>query len=134
MPCSSTPVTDLLIGQERPCKRCVRRNVGHLCHDEPREGVKRSKTDPETANGDGDASKHDITPTDTAVDPITQGTNAPDAGLNLALPPLAPDRGASAPSMAQSAPVSAPQLPALTSQSQSSELHVCPALNVSNTE
>lgn len=23
---------------ERPCTRCIKRNIGHLCHDEPREG------------------------------------------------------------------------------------------------
>lgn len=22
--------------QERPCTRCIKRNIGHLCHDEPR--------------------------------------------------------------------------------------------------
>ena len=24
-------------GQERPCTRCIKRNIGHLCHDEPRD-------------------------------------------------------------------------------------------------
>lgn len=23
--------------QERPCTRCIKRNIGHLCHDQPRE-------------------------------------------------------------------------------------------------
>lgn len=23
--------------QARPCTRCIKRNIGHLCHDEPRE-------------------------------------------------------------------------------------------------
>jgi hypothetical protein len=23
--------------QERPCTRCIKRNIGHLCHDEPRD-------------------------------------------------------------------------------------------------
>jgi hypothetical protein len=31
--------------QERPCTRCVKRNIGHLCHDEPRESFKKSKVD-----------------------------------------------------------------------------------------
>jgi hypothetical protein len=26
---------------ERPCARCVKRDIGHLCHDEPREGAGR---------------------------------------------------------------------------------------------
>ncbi|MCJ1352244.1 MAG: hypothetical protein MMC33_002228 [Icmadophila ericetorum] len=30
---------------ERPCTRCVKRNIGHLCHDERRENVKRAKGD-----------------------------------------------------------------------------------------
>lgn len=31
--------------QERPCTRCIKRNIGHLCHDEPREPVRRPKGD-----------------------------------------------------------------------------------------
>ncbi|RMD44146.1 hypothetical protein DV735_g955, partial [Chaetothyriales sp. CBS 134920] len=27
--------------KDRPCKRCIKRNIGHLCHDEPREGQHR---------------------------------------------------------------------------------------------
>ncbi|WPG98966.1 regulator of drug sensitivity 2 [Acrodontium crateriforme] len=30
---------------ERPCARCVKRDIGHLCHDEPREPPKRGKSD-----------------------------------------------------------------------------------------
>lgn len=26
---------------DRPCKRCIKRNIGHLCHDEPREPLRR---------------------------------------------------------------------------------------------
>ncbi|OQU93984.1 Fungal Zn2-Cys6 binuclear cluster domain-containing protein isoform 3 [Cladophialophora immunda] len=40
---------------DRPCKRCIKRNIGHLCHDEPREGHgyhKKSKTDSDTAGPD----------------------------------------------------------------------------------
>jgi hypothetical protein len=25
------------MAQERPCARCIKRNIGHLCHDEQRE-------------------------------------------------------------------------------------------------
>ncbi|KAF7543016.1 hypothetical protein G7046_g10074 [Stylonectria norvegica] len=25
------------LGSERPCTRCIKRNIGHLCHDEPRD-------------------------------------------------------------------------------------------------
>ena len=30
---------------ERPCARCVKRDIGHLCHDEPRDPPKRSKSE-----------------------------------------------------------------------------------------
>ena len=30
---------------QRPCARCVKRDIGHLCHDEPREAPKRSKSE-----------------------------------------------------------------------------------------
>ena len=36
----------LSVVQERPCARCIKRNIGHLCHDEPREpesDTKKSK-------------------------------------------------------------------------------------------
>ncbi|KAG5289225.1 Zn cluster transcription factor Rds2 [Histoplasma ohiense] len=34
---------------DRPCTRCIKRNIGHLCHDEPRENVKRPKSEHETS-------------------------------------------------------------------------------------
>ncbi|KAI7528007.1 hypothetical protein KC316_g17834, partial [Hortaea werneckii] len=36
---------------ERPCTRCVKRDIGHLCHDEPREGPKRTKSDGGAVSG-----------------------------------------------------------------------------------
>jgi hypothetical protein len=33
------------VDQERPCTRCVKRNIGHLCHDEPREPAKKPKSE-----------------------------------------------------------------------------------------
>ncbi|OXV09701.1 hypothetical protein Egran_02542 [Elaphomyces granulatus] len=32
---------------ERPCTRCIKRNIGHLCHDEPREPAKRGRSEHE---------------------------------------------------------------------------------------
>lgn len=32
---------------QRPCTRCIKRDIGHLCHDEPREPVKKQKSEPE---------------------------------------------------------------------------------------
>ncbi|KAI4100484.1 MAG: hypothetical protein L6R37_005474 [Teloschistes peruensis] len=41
---------------DRPCTRCVKRNIGHLCHDEPREPAKLAKIQPEHVVEDDDAS------------------------------------------------------------------------------
>ncbi|KIV77262.1 hypothetical protein PV11_09075 [Exophiala sideris] len=44
---------------DRPCKRCIKRNIGHLCHDEPREGHgshKKSKADDSETAGVDDSS------------------------------------------------------------------------------
>ena len=30
---------------QRPCARCIKRDIGHLCHDEPRDPPKRSKSE-----------------------------------------------------------------------------------------
>ena len=30
---------------ERPCARCVKRDIGHLCHDEPRDAPRRTKSE-----------------------------------------------------------------------------------------
>ncbi|KAI4095902.1 MAG: hypothetical protein LQ344_001283 [Seirophora lacunosa] len=46
--------------QDRPCVRCVKRNIGHLCHDEPREPAKNAKVQPgRTIEGDDAALKQD---------------------------------------------------------------------------
>ncbi|KAJ5305448.1 uncharacterized protein N7443_005108, partial [Penicillium atrosanguineum] len=38
---------------ERPCTRCIKRNIGHLCHDEPREPTKRRDQDQSAADEEG---------------------------------------------------------------------------------
>jgi hypothetical protein len=39
----------------RPCTRCVKRNIGHLCHDEPRDPKKqKSETSNAPENGHED--------------------------------------------------------------------------------
>ncbi|KAF2639245.1 hypothetical protein P280DRAFT_56814 [Massarina eburnea CBS 473.64] len=104
---------------ERPCTRCIKRNIGHLCHDEPRENVKKAKTEPETVNGDKDGSQHEATSSEAAASTLSQQPAATDAGLTLAPPHLPPNRAANATAIGQPAPVSAPQMPSLTSQSSS---------------
>lgn len=54
------------MSQDRPCKRCIKRNIGHLCHDEPREGHgyhKKSKTDSDATGVDEQSSPKDEFPT-----------------------------------------------------------------------
>ncbi|ORY11636.1 hypothetical protein BCR34DRAFT_565007 [Clohesyomyces aquaticus] len=104
---------------ERPCTRCIKRNIGHLCHDEPRESVKKSKTDPESANGENDSSNHEPAPSEAPINTLDQRANAPEAGLNLAPPQLPQGRSANTAPIAQPTPVSAPQVPSLTPTSQS---------------
>ncbi|KAF7714052.1 Fungal Zn(2)-Cys(6) binuclear cluster domain-containing protein [Penicillium ucsense] len=45
---------------ERPCTRCIKRNIGHLCHDEPREPTKRRDTDHSAADEEG-SSNNELT-------------------------------------------------------------------------
>ncbi|KAF1997926.1 hypothetical protein P154DRAFT_440252 [Amniculicola lignicola CBS 123094] len=107
------------------CRRshmtCDLRNIGHLCHDEPRENVKKPKAEGDNTNGEADAQQHEAAPAEPAINTLSESATAPDAGLNLAPPPLPQSRGANAASIVQPNPVSAPQLPSLTSGSQSSE-------------
>lgn len=47
---------------ERPCARCIKRNIGHLCHDEPREpeaATKKSKSQHSNSAADDDGSPPD---------------------------------------------------------------------------
>lgn len=102
---------------ERPCTRCVKRNIGHLCHDEPREGVKKSKSESENTLADGENSKTGAHASEPALESASQEPNVPETALSLAPPPV-PDRGASTASVAESDPVSAPQLGNLNSGNQ----------------
>lgn len=42
--------------QKRPCTRCIKRNISHLCHDEPRDTVKRTKNEQEVSAVDEEGS------------------------------------------------------------------------------
>jgi len=64
--------------QDRPCKRCIKRNIGHLCHDEPRENHHRkSKSDPDSAG----------------VDEILQSTTERGTSAGMSTEALADDSG-----------------------------------------
>ncbi|GKZ17050.1 hypothetical protein AbraIFM66951_006004 [Aspergillus brasiliensis] len=43
---------------ERPCTRCIKRNIGHLCHDEPREPSKRSRSENDHSAADDEGSSN----------------------------------------------------------------------------
>ncbi|CDM37153.1 Zn(2)-C6 fungal-type DNA-binding domain [Penicillium roqueforti FM164] len=43
---------------ERPCTRCIKRNIGHLCHDEPRETAKRGRGEHEHSAADDEGSSN----------------------------------------------------------------------------
>ncbi|QQK45173.1 Fungal transcriptional regulatory protein, N-terminal [Penicillium digitatum] len=43
---------------ERPCTRCIKRNIGHLCHDEPRETAKRGRGEHENSAADDEGSSN----------------------------------------------------------------------------
>lgn len=109
---------------ERPCTRCVKRNIGHLCHDEPREGVKKSKSEPENPDGQTEAPKNGVPAPDATANVASQPASTADAGLNLGPPLLPPNRVDSTTSVGPS-DVSASQLPAMTSGTQ-------PLLNYDN--
>ena len=52
--CSSCPLIQadpVFCLKERPCQRCVKRSIGHLCHDEPRESTRGHKAEKENGNG-----------------------------------------------------------------------------------
>lgn len=44
--------------KERPCTRCIKRNIGHLCHDEPREPTKRTRGEHEHSVADEEGSSN----------------------------------------------------------------------------
>ena len=86
--------------QDRPCARCVKRSIGHLCHDEPRDGAKGVKQgQASTASVSGGALKQedslpymlgssldeqqlDQQALQDAGGNITTGTSAPDSQID----------------------------------------------------
>jgi hypothetical protein len=104
-----------------------------LCHDEPREGVKKSKSEPENTPGESETPKNGVHTSDTALDITSQEPNASDAGLNLA-PSSLPERGTSTTSVAEPDPVSAPQLPSLNSGNQPCKPYTFSAITKLGTE
>lgn len=98
---------------ERPCARCIKRDIGHLCHDEPREPPKRAKSEPELASAD-------TKPTETDPQAVEQlnpyGQN--DGPLNIG-PPKSAGGSMGAPQILQPKPLSPSQLQKQPNNSQS---------------
>ncbi|RYP76846.1 hypothetical protein DL771_001582 [Monosporascus sp. 5C6A] len=64
--------------QERPCTRCIKRNIGHLCHDEPRE------PDAKKVKGSHVATSHD----ESEIRPGIHAPNSIDQSTTAMEPPL----------------------------------------------
>ncbi|RYP34711.1 hypothetical protein DL767_004157 [Monosporascus sp. MG133] len=64
--------------QERPCTRCIKRNIGHLCHDEPRD------PDAKKVKGSHVATGHD----ESEIRPGIHARNSIDQSTTAMAPPL----------------------------------------------
>lgn len=95
---------------ERPCARCVKRDIGHLCHDEPRDPPKRSKSDlgvAEIAPAPEGVTKDDMSVVNGAFGPgqTEMPANYPMAGtVNGGGPPLVQPTPVSPTHLQRSAP------------------------------
>ncbi|KAI9718235.1 MAG: hypothetical protein M1812_004225 [Candelaria pacifica] len=107
---------------ERPCTRCIKRNIGHLCHDELREPIKRSKSEHDTSTGEEETSpKHEITSGNgmtTSFEPGTEQQIVQDADLSLDPPPLPQGGPAETVQILPPSPVSGTQTQTLSSSDQ----------------
>ena len=82
--------------QDRPCARCVKRSIGHLCHDEPRDSAKGLKQDQAVnASSSGAAVKREDSLPYLLGPPIDQQQldqqALQDAAANIATGTAAPD-------------------------------------------
>jgi hypothetical protein len=102
------------LAQERPCTRCIKRNIGHLCHDEPREPAKKTNSDPSGAMGESEIANKASERLD--VDSQLQA-------LDPSLDQLPQERVTSTASLVQPTPVHAPHPSALTGTHQGRMLH-----------
>jgi hypothetical protein len=108
------------MSQDRPCKRCIKRNIGHLCHDEPREGHgyhKKSKGEDSETPG-----QEEISPSKDDYANTTSSLTAPglvnDAGQSLLQEDTTGLRPTTDDTMVVSNPVSTAQNPGLNGNTQ----------------
>ncbi|KAI9795238.1 MAG: hypothetical protein M1835_006134 [Candelina submexicana] len=104
--------------------RCIKRNIGHLCHDELRDPVKRSKSEHDTSTGEEETSpKHESPPGNgmtTSFEPGTEQQTIQDADLSLDPPPVPQVGPADTAQILPPSPVSGSQTQALNSSTQQS--------------
>ncbi|KAL7275568.1 Transcription factor [Rhizina undulata] len=114
---------------DRPCTRCVKRNIGHLCHDEPRE-PKKYKTETPAAEENGQEDSNRSPPKAPLTPPVNGMSNSHEqqetrqsvtntsSNLTLAPPPIPPPRSTAGPSVVAPSPVSAAPRSNLNANSQ----------------
>lgn len=109
--------------QERPCARCIKRNIGHLCHDEPREPEANMK---KRKGSHSNSAEDDTTPPKQSQSSNENGVNSPfdrlqehsqDAVLGPGTAAVAPGT-TGGPVLVQPSPVSVLQANALNHNSQ----------------
>jgi hypothetical protein len=113
------PADKILRVQERPCTRCIKRNIGHLCHDEPREPAKKSKSEQAAGTENEPPSHLDPAGGDSSLDLSRQQDTAAALGLG----PLSQSNRGNTASLVQPTPIVAPQPSSLTSTTQPCMLH-----------
>ncbi|PYH44223.1 gluconeogenesis transcription factor RDS2 [Aspergillus saccharolyticus JOP 1030-1] len=109
---------------ERPCTRCIKRNIGHLCHDEPRESSKRSRSENEHSAADDEASSNNEYPN---IQGMPRSVDVQDAAGQQILPDATIGLSAApAPSVQQPGNMSSSVLPFnewIGGQSQFQDMH-----------
>lgn len=94
---------------DRPCNRCIKRNIGHLCHDEPRETPKKGKSQSDSVQGDdGGPSKENLSP-EQPMNQLDQ-PSATNAAPDLSAAALPQNRVGNNAPLVQPTPVSASQM------------------------
>lgn len=104
------------MAQERPCARCIKRNIGHLCHDEPREpdaAAKKSKHQHGNTAAEEDGSPQQGPADNDISNSFDQSQDASDTN-RLGLGPLTLSQGGQL-QIVQPSPVSGLQANALAS-------------------
>lgn len=100
---------------DRPCMRCVKRNIGHLCHDEARE-PKKPKTDAANAQDNDQEGSHTPPSRASLAPPPVDGMSKPldkkqevstgSSNVSLPPPPIPPSRSNAGVSIVAPSPVS----------------------------